>query len=169
MGDETHLIWGIGLLAASLLLLFVEIFIPSGGLIALLAGGAAIAGIWQLFLYETIWGVIGILGVLFMAPVVISFGLKVLPSTPIGRKMFFGDSSQEAEDRQREEETAEIDSMHALVGMEGEASTDLHPVGVIRLEGRRYDALAEGAFIDAGTKVRVTVADGMQVKVRPVN
>lgn len=169
MGDETHLIWGAGLLAGSLLLLFVEVFIPSGGLIALLAGGAAIAGIWQLFLYDTVWGMIGIIGVLFMAPVVISFGLKVLPSTPIGRKLFFGDSSPDADERQREEATAERDSMHALVGMEGEAATDLHPVGVVRLDGQRYDALAEGAFVDAGTKVRVTVADGMQLKVRPVS
>lgn len=168
MGDETHLIWGAGLLAGSLLLLFVEVFIPSGGLIALVAGAAAIAGIWQLFLYDTIWGVIGILGVLIMAPVVISFGLKVLPSTPIGRKMFFGDSSPEAADRKRAEESAAVDSIHALVGMEGEAVTDLRPVGVVRLDGRRFDALAEGAFIDAGTPVRVTVVDGVQVKVRPV-
>lgn len=161
MGDESHLVWGVGLLAGALLLIFVEVFVPSGGLIALMAGAAAIAGIWQLFLYDTVWGVIGILGTLFMAPVVISFALKMLPSTPIGRKMFFGESSPEAAEQQRAEESAALDSMHALVGVEGEAVTDLRPVGVVRLDGRRFDALAEGAYIDAGTPVRV--------KVRPVS
>ncbi len=166
MNDQVHLIWGAGLIAGALLLVFVEVFVPSGGLIALIAGAAAIAGIWQLFLYDTLWGVIGTMGVLVMTPVVVTFGLKMLPSTPIGRKMFFGEVPPDEERRLGEESRAR-ESMHAMVGMEGEAVTDLRPVGVVRIEGERYDALAEGAFIDAGTRVKVTVIDGMQVKVRP--
>ena len=165
--NESHLIWGVGLIGAALLLVFVEVFIPSGGLIALVAAIAAIAGVWQLFVYDFVWGVIGLLGVVVMTPVIISFGLKVLPSTPIGRKMFFGDAPPEDDEQRLERELAARDSLQALRGVEGKAATDLRPVGVVILDGRRYDALAEGAFIDAGTTVRVTVVDGTQIKVRP--
>jgi len=146
VNDETHLIWGAGLIAGALLLIFVEIFVPSGGIIAIIAGAVAIAGIWQLFLYDTVWGIIGMAGVLVMAPVVITFGLKMLPSTPIGRKMFFGDSSPETEEEEQAKEAQARDVRQALVGLEGSAVTDLRPVGVVRIEGKRYDALAEGAY-----------------------
>jgi membrane-bound serine protease (ClpP class) len=165
--NDSHLIWGVGLIGAAMLLIFVEIFIPSGGLIALVAAISAIAGVWQLFLYDTVWGVIGFLGVAVMTPVIISFGLKILPSTPIGRKMFFGESPPDSDEQRLERELAARDSLQALLGAEGRAATDLRPVGVVILDGRRYDALAEGAFIDAGTSVRVTVVEGNQLKVRP--
>jgi membrane-bound ClpP family serine protease len=167
--NETNLIWGVGLIAGAILLMFLEIFVPSGGLIAIVSGAVAIAGIWQLFLYDTVWGVIGLVGVIVMIPVVVGFGLKVLPSTPIGKKMFFGEGSPENDQERAEREMAAKDSLHALIGAEGLAATDLRPVGVVRIDGRRFDALAEGPFIDAGTRVRITVVEGSQVKVRAVS
>jgi membrane-bound serine protease (ClpP class) len=167
--NESNLIWGVGLILGALLLVFIEVFVPSGGLIAIASGAVAIAGIWQLFLYDTVWGVIGLVGVLIMVPVVVGFGLKMLPSTPIGKKMFFGEGSPENDQERVEREMAVQDSLNALVGVEGQAATDLRPVGVVRIEGRRFDALAEGGFIDAGTRVRVTVVEGAQLKVRAVS
>lgn len=167
--NEHHLIWGVGLIGVALLLMFIEVFLPSGGLIALLSGAAAIGGIWQLFLYDTTWGIIGMIGVIVMVPVMVSFGLKVLPSTPIGKKIFFGDASPDADEERMVREIQVRDSLHALIGVEGKAITDLRPVGVVRIEGQRYDALAEGPFIDAGTTVRVTIVDGAQIKVRGVS
>lgn len=67
---------------------------------------------------------------------------------------------------QRQQERSERDALHALVGAEGVAMTDLRPVGAVRIDGTRYDALAEVGVIAAGTKVRVTKVEFNQIKVR---
>ena len=54
----------------------------------------------------------------------------------------------------------------SLVGREGVALTALRPVGGVELDGKRLDALAETTFVAAGTRVRITQADGSQIKVR---
>jgi membrane-bound serine protease (ClpP class) len=48
-------------------------------------------------------------------------------------------------------------------GQEGEALTLLRPAGVVLLGGRRVDALSEGDFIPAGTKVKVSRVEGSKV------
>ena len=47
--------------------------------------------------------------------------------------------------------------------------TPLRPVGVIRLDGHRRDALAEAGIIDQGTEVRIVEIIDNQLKVRPVD
>jgi membrane-bound serine protease (ClpP class) len=58
--------------------------------------------------------------------------------------------------------------MLALVGMEGEALTDLRPVGVARFEGKRMDVTAELGLIPRGARVRISEVEGNLIKVRPI-
>jgi membrane-bound ClpP family serine protease len=44
----------------------------------------------------------------------------------------------------------------ALVGREGKTVTTLHPTGEIRVGGKLFDAVAEGAFIEEGERVQIT-------------
>jgi membrane-bound ClpP family serine protease len=166
--DDPMLFWGLGLLAASLLLVIIEVFVPSGGMIALLAGGSAIAGVYCLFRVDWTWGVIGIASVLILGPLAFSFALRVWPSTPMGRKMM-GEKTPEQLEAERLAEANERDRLAALVGAEGVVLTDLRPVGVVQIDGNRFDALAESAFIRAGTKVKVTVVQPNQIKVRAIS
>ena len=50
--------WGIVLLGVALALFFVEVFIPSGGLIGIVAGVAAVFGIVLLFRVDTTLGLV---------------------------------------------------------------------------------------------------------------
>jgi len=43
----------------------------------------------------------------------------------------------------------------ALVNRSGVAATVLCPSGYVEIDGSRYDAVAEGAYLEAGTAVRV--------------
>jgi membrane-bound serine protease (ClpP class) len=54
----------------------------------------------------------------------------------------------------------------AFVGKHGVAATTLRPVGFVRVEGARLDAVAESGFIEAGRAVRVLEALEGQLKVR---
>lgn len=164
---EPKLLWGLGLLAASILLLVLEIFIPSAGIIAFIAAACGVAGVISLFLYDTAWGVSGLLTMLVAGPGVFFWGLSLWRHTPIGRKLI-GDADEETVLAQRQaEENARLEQQR-MVGLEGVAATDLRPVGVVLINGQRHDALAEMSLIAAGTKVKVTVVEGRQIKVRAI-
>lgn len=166
MGD--YLIWGLALLAAAALLVVVEVFVPSAGVIAITAGVTALAGVVVMFMDGWRSGVLGILIVVVLGPAVVGFALRIWPSTPMGRKILNADETEaQMEARLREEEEARGAGL-ALVGKEGVALTDLRPVGIIEVEGVRHEALAETVLIASGERVRVTRLDGSQIKVRGV-
>jgi membrane-bound serine protease (ClpP class) len=164
---EPMLLWGLGLLGAALLLVVLEVFVPSAGLITLTAVVVAIAGVVCLWLHDTTWGVIGMLVVLVLGPLVGLGSVQLWRHTPMGRKMIGAPTEEEVERRFLEEQR-ERDERLALVGAEGEALTDLRPVGVVRIGERRMDALAQTFLIPAGSRVRVVQVEGSQVKVRQV-
>jgi len=165
--NEPKLFWGLGLIGASILLLVLEIFVPSGGAILFTACAVGIAGVVCLWLVEPLWGVLGILFMLVAGPGIFFYGLSLWQHTPIGRKMI-GEPSEEELQRRRLAEQSEREQQMKLVGAEGMAATDLRPVGVVIINGKRYDALAELGIIASGSRVKVTVIEGTQLKVRAV-
>lgn len=166
--NETFLVWGLGLLGVSTLLLIIELFIPSAGIIGVTAAVVAIAGDVCLFKYSPVWGLIGALAIMVVGPAAIIFWAKVFPSTPMGRRLMLGGDSVEELHKMHEQAQRHKEELLALIGAQGVAITDLRPVGVVRIDGERYDALAERDTIAAGTTVQVTTILDNQIKVRPV-
>jgi membrane-bound serine protease (ClpP class) len=167
---EPMLLWGFGLFAIAALLLALEIFIPSGGVLGGLSLIVAIAGVVAFWRVSTTWGLASLLSVLVLAPAAVAFAFKVWPHTPIGRQMILGDpveAEQEAVAR-AERDRAERERRDALLNQEGVAITDLRPGGTVRIGKDRYDALAEGRTIESGEKVRIVGFETGQVKVRAV-
>ncbi len=161
------LLWGLGLLGAALVMLALDVMVPSGGAIAFVAVVVAIAGVVCLFRYDTAWGVSGMLAVVVLGPIAFLGLLNMWRNTALGRKIIGAESDEEAAARREAEERA-ARSRQGLVGTEGVALTDLRPVGVVEIGRERHDALAETVMIRAGTRVRVTHAEATQVRVRPV-
>ncbi|GAB4384104.1 MAG: hypothetical protein Kow0022_05680 [Phycisphaerales bacterium] len=165
MSEATMLYAGICLLAIAVLLIVIEAFVPSGGIIGTVAVVAAIAGVVVLFRHGVASGVAGLATVLVLGPAAFFFAMSVLPSTPIGRRLISEPSEEELHARQ-EKELRLREEYHRLVGAEGVALTDLKPVGIAKIGGKRYDVLAEGGLIDMGTRIRVTSAEPNLIKVR---
>jgi membrane-bound ClpP family serine protease len=164
---EAYLIWAIALLGAAILLMVLELFVPSGGVLGVLSAAATITGVVFMFIHDVTWGVITLGAVLVLGPMAIAFGLKVFPHTPVGKRLILGGNiTEEDRIRQRQAEDARRAELLGLVGATGKAMTDLRPVGVVIIDGKRHDALAEGPWIGAGSTVRVSVVDGTQIKVR---
>ena len=161
------LVWGLGLLAAALLLVVVEVFVPSGGVIAFVATGAAVAGVYCLFRVSVSWGIIGILAVIVLGPLAFGFALRIWPSTPMGRKML-GERPPEQVEAEKLAELKERERLAALVGAEGLVLMDLRPVGIVEVQGQRFEAKSETSIIRAGTRVRVTMVEPNQIRVRAV-
>lgn len=164
--NEVYLLWGFGLFGVAIVLFFIELFVPTGGIVGILTGVAAIAGVVSFFRASPTWGWLSLLIVILSTPAAIWLGLKVWPNTPIGRRLILGsiDDDPEAEGMPKPDPQDEI--RQALVGATGVAVTDLRPVGVVRIEGERVEALAEGGLISAGQPVRITAVEGNRIKVR---
>ncbi len=173
--NDAALIWAILLLGASIVLIILELFVPSGGLISLLAGVSAVASIVAFFRYETTWGWVALTMYVVLGPIAVIYGFKWWLHSPLGRRMILGgnvddedpldpDASDAMSDEHaRRERTAQL---RQLVGARGVAVTLLRPVGTVKIEGQRLDAMAEAGIIEPGTPIVVPDVYDNQVKVR---
>ncbi|MBN8598573.1 MAG: hypothetical protein J0L78_12955 [Planctomycetes bacterium] len=165
---EPLLLWGIGLLVAALALLLMEFFVPSAGIIAVLAAGCAIAGLVCLFKFSPTWGILGLMGMLVAVPGVLYSGVSLWRNTPLGRRMI-GIPSEEQVAESAAKEDAFVRSRMQLLNKEGVVITDLRPVGLIEIDGVRHDALCDSDFLHPGARVRVVHVEANQVRVRAVS
>jgi len=55
-----------------------------------------------------------------------------------------------------------------LVGRTGRALTPLRPAGSAEIDGRRWDVVTEGSFVEAGRPVRVVAVEGMRIVVTEI-
>lgn len=164
---DSGLLWGFGLLAGGLLLAALEIILPSGGILALLSLGTAIAGVVAFWQVDTLWGVSSMMLVIVLIPTIFHFALRIMPATPFGRHLFLNTDEEAVADRERAS-NEQREQAASLVGAQGKAITDMYPIGKVEIDGKRLEASAAAGFIDEGTPVRVIAVDGMTVRVRAV-
>ncbi|MBT8486103.1 MAG: hypothetical protein HKO59_04740 [Phycisphaerales bacterium] len=171
--NDAYFLYGCLLFAAALALLVLELFVPSGGLIGILAGIAAIGSTVAFFMYDTSWGIGVGVAYIVMTPILLVFMFKLWLNSPLGSAMILGgqaDAADESEESNRRSEVARrqrLAELEALVGAEGVTETALRPVGMVRLGDHRIDAMSETGIIEANTPVVVTTVYDNQIKVRP--
>lgn len=165
-----YLTWAFALIGFATLLFVLEILIPSGGVIGLLALCAAIGAVVAFSFESLLWGGVSLAGLLVMVPLAINFALRIFPNTPVGKKLILGEDDEDEEELARLEEhrREEEQRRQALVGAEGTTTTTMRPVGSVKIDGVTIEASSEVGMLDAGVKVRVTRVDGSTVKVRPL-
>ena len=162
------LIWGIVLIGIAFLLVGVEVFIPSMGLIAMVASFCAIAGIIALFQESAGWGVTGLSTVLLGGIGAFLFAIRVLPHTPMGSGLILGEFDEDQPDPAAIEANERRALEEALEGATGVAATSLHPVGSATIEGARVEVIARTGAIEIGTPIRVVEVRGNEIYVRPI-
>lgn len=171
--NDVFFIWGCVLFGVAFFLMFLELFIPSGGLIGILAGVAAVASVVAFFRYDATWGYGVMLAYLILGPILIVFVFRVWVNSSLAKMMILGGEERAAEDAteavmlSETERRKRLAELKALIGVTGVTETALRPVGTVRIEGQRVDALAETGIIEANTPVIVTDVYDNQIKVRP--
>jgi membrane-bound ClpP family serine protease len=157
-------VWPILLLILGLFFIVLELFIPSTGLLALLAGVSIVAAIYMAFLYSMAFGLIILIFTAFCLPVFIVLAVKIWPHTPIGRKVVLNPSDSIAS-----VDDAELQRRQQLLGKIGVAKSKMLPSGKIVIDGRVYDAISQGAAVDPGQTVRVVSVSGNRIVVMPIS
>lgn len=146
------LLWSILLLLVGLGLIALELFLPSGGVLGLLAGLAVIGSLVVAFTGGWATGLSMLVATMLILPLVTAAAVHYWPRTPLGRLVVL-------ETPANEDDVLPDDPAYRLkdlIGKRGVAKTKMLPSGAIVLEGRVYDALSEGMAIDPGQAVRVT-------------
>ena len=145
------LAWSMILLAVCLLLLVIEMFVPSGGLLGILSLTLLIASIVMAFYESYLAGAIVLIVVAVSIPILFAIAVRIWPSTPIGRQILMK--------RMEEEEVLPKNSLHdevkSLIGRVGRAKSKMLPSGAILIDGKTYDAISEGMAVDEGDYVKV--------------
>jgi len=153
-GPIVLLLLGLGLVVA-------EVFLPSAGLLGLLAAISLVASLYLAYELATItlygWAsleTVAVVGTWFGA-------LHGLPRTRLGRRVYL-----------RPPTDADLDdptpgrSVVDEVGRSGRTLTPLRPSGMIDMGGRRVEAMAESGLIAAGELVTVVAVRSGRAIVR---
>jgi membrane-bound serine protease (ClpP class) len=146
------LLWSIVLLLLGLGLIALEIFIPSGGVLSILAALAVIASIAVAFTGGWLTGTLMLLSTMIILPLVIAAAIRWWPETPIGRLVVLQTPTSDEVLPER----PEYQDLKSLIGRCGVAKTKMLPSGAVVIDGKTYDALSEGMAIDPGQPIRVT-------------
>ena len=160
---DLMLISAIGLLCVGLGLVVLEVFIPSGGILGVMAGITLIVAIVLAFLCGPWTGLSFIAIVIVALPLCLAAALHFWPNTPMGRRVLLKvptseDVLPDDPDRRR---------LKGLVGRIGRAKNVMLPSGAVLIGGQTVDAVSEGMAIESGQPVRVIEVRGNRVVVRP--
>jgi membrane-bound serine protease (ClpP class) len=157
------LAWSALLLLLGLLLVMVEVFIPSGGVLGFLSITSLVAGVILAFYHRG-----AEVGFLFLTvtavalPVTLMMAFRWWPKTPMGRRILLDVPTSE----EVLPDSPERRWLRQMVGRVGVAKSLMLPSGAIEVDGHTIDALTEGTPIEAGQRVRVIAVRGNRVLVR---
>jgi membrane-bound serine protease (ClpP class) len=156
------------LLVAGVLLAFLETFIPSGGVLAVLAAGSLVGAVALGFMQSSDVGCIVSIAVIVCVPIIVVIGLKLLPRTPFGRRMLLAGPKRDFAASGGTGRMSPEDYGN-LTGKSGIVVAALRPAGIAEIDGKRRGVTADGQMVDAGCEIVVVRVEGNNIIVRPKN
>ena len=157
--------WAILLLVVGCVFVVLEVFIPSGGIITVLAAVAFIASIiiasWESPTTGPMTGLVFAAVTVFVVPVLVATAFKYWPKTRMG-KAFLGEL-------QTDDEVLTADPRRVLLGRVGVARSKMLPSGAVEIDGQMIDAVTQGQAIEPGDYVVVMEVRANRVVVRPAS
>jgi membrane-bound serine protease (ClpP class) len=137
---------------AGLTLLFLEVFIPSGGILAIAAVLCIGYSIWELWLQGEIVLALICAGFTVLYTVALfKFWVKRISLHTSLDEDALGDDVRTAQE---------------LIGQRGLVMSDLRPAGIALIAGRRLDVVANTGYIEKGDSVVIIRSDGNRILVR---
>jgi membrane-bound serine protease (ClpP class) len=161
--DNTYLAYGLILLG--LILLAADLFLPTGGILLVLAVGALVVGVAMTFAESIERGLVTLVAIAVIIPVAGSVLIHYWPRTPVGRR-FFLSSPDEDDTLARMPVNLELEQLR---GRYGQTVSSLRPAGVTNFDGRRVDTMSDGEMIGPGQWVRCIDVKAGKVIVRQVD
>jgi len=157
-GLETVVLFLLGIVS-----LLIEVFVPGFGIFGML-------------------GIIGVIGSVIAASIslkqglisitisfIVSIVLIVYLFKNLSRSKFFDRIILTLTQEKTKGYKVGVGELKGLEGKRGLTLTPLKPTGSADIEGRRYDVISEGGFIDASRNIRIVKVEGHKIFVREEN
>jgi membrane-bound serine protease (ClpP class) len=151
------------LLIGGIIFFFCEAMVPSFGALTACGMACIVGSCVCAFAYSRGLGWTFVVLNLVSIPVTVAFAFRMLPRSPLVINTQIQSAGEERETKARPD-AAEL---AALVGKTGVALTRLNPGGTARIEGRKYDVVSDGDFIEPNTPIIVADVEGHHIEVRP--
>ncbi|CAM4347832.1 NfeD family protein [Saccharibacillus endophyticus] len=147
------------LFAVGIILMAIEVFVPSFGILGLLGAGSLIGGVVM-----AAWATghaLQTLGIAFvLAAAAVGIVVFVFKERGIWNRFILKDSLTS------EAGYNSAVTRHELVGRDGVTVTPLRPSGTIMIDGERIDVVSEGAFIERDKAIVIVKTEGSRVVVQ---
>jgi membrane-bound serine protease (ClpP class) len=168
--------WEILIFAAGIVLILLEIFVVPGFGITGISGiiltimGLTLALVRNIN-FDFTFVPKGSVAMSFLM-VSVAMALPLLLLLAFGQKLFdsnaFKKMGVQAEMKTADGFSIRDEAQQTLISQTGIAVTNLRPAGKVELNGVRYDAIADGSFIQSGTTVKVTEVRSAYLVVRAI-
>jgi membrane-bound serine protease (ClpP class) len=156
---------------AGVVLLLIEIFVVPGfgitgisGIVLIFASiFLSLIGSEPFITFEAISvAILQLTAALITAIVLIFLLAKYLPKTSAFSKLVLSESEKS------EAGFVSYPSDTSLIGKTGRALTVLRPAGIVEIDGKKYDVVADNEYIEPGKQVKVIRVEGIKVVVQEV-
>lgn len=144
-------------------ILVAEIFIPSHGVLSLVAFTMLGFAVYETFQISGLWGLVSLSTLVVLIPASVVMVVRTWHRTPIGRRIC------PPNPQLREEDRMPLEPLRAVIGQRGRTVTLLRPVGTCDFQGRRYECKAEQGVIQKDVEVEAIGLVDRTLVVRPVS
>ena len=176
---QSLLSWGFAFAALTILFVVLEIFIPSGGILMIIAICATAASIISFFMADATTGTIALVSYAILGPTLGWVGFRFWASSSLSKKMILREDTEgktssviedpmSAFDKNEQENLEKHKILKSYIGKTATTDGVLRPVGAILLDEKRINAISERGFIESGIEVEIVDAYDNQLKVRPI-
>jgi membrane-bound serine protease (ClpP class) len=149
--------WLIILLVIAVVMFVAELFVPSGGLLAIIGAASLTAAIVICFSIDRWLGVGVTVASILIAPFIMAGSINLWQRSPLGKRMIITQT------------VGQLPKPEVLIGSSGIALTEMRPMGEVEIGELRVEAQSEmGIIIPAGAKVKVLAMSGGIATVRQV-
>ena len=146
------------------MLLVIEIFVPSFGLLTVISLFCLAGGVALFFQMGTTVGWIGVGVALVLIPAVWIIVYKMFPHTSMGKKLIL-----QKVVRARGDAIQDQDQLQQMINRTGVVVTPLRPVGMCEFDGQKLECVSESGYIPANVKVKIIHIEGTQLTVRAMD
>jgi len=138
-----------------ILVIIVEVIVPTGGILAMVSTGLIGGSLYLVFTStSSTAGYLFVVADIIVIPLSVFIGFKLLAKSPAALKRSL--SKEDGVQSQSPE-------LEMYMGLEGIAATDLRPSGVAVIDGKRLDVVSRGEYLERSSNVVVIAVTGNQI------
>ncbi len=149
----------------ALVLAVLDLLLPTGGILLVLAVLAALGSVLMGFRSSTAMGMSMLTLVSASVPALMYAFIRVWPMTPIGRRVILGLPKEQKNEADNDRDLP----LGAHVGQVLVAEYPIMPTGQLRIGHRRYNAVVEGGIVEAGQRIKIVAVRERNLVVRLSN